>query len=218
MRAPGPILLALLAASCQLSDVPRSAALAAAPAASAAPAAPAAAAASAADRPLLDAFRTVCDKVDGLDAMRAAALADGWEEIPDAAEPRLARLIKMGKEATEADGTNAGYNFRRTMGGRTLMLIASRYEDKTGFWGNGCRLYDFDATAPLNSAFVRDWMGKVPTGVQALGPTVGEKMLWEPGWRDGMSIEISHVPQTSELKERFGLSGNVLVAQAIGGF
>jgi hypothetical protein len=184
----------------------------------AAQAASAAAPAPAADRPVLDAFRGVCDKVGALDAMKAAALAAGWEEIPDSAEPRLGRLITLGKEATEANGTNSGFNFRRVVEGRKLLLIASRYEDKSGFWGNGCRLYDFDAAAPVNSAFARDWMGRVPTGVQALGPTIGDKMLWEPGWRSGMTVEISHVPQTSELKNKFGLSGNVLVAQAIGGF
>lgn len=198
--APRPILLALL--------------LLAAPA----QAAPPAASAPAGDAATLDAFRGVCEKVDSLDAMKAAALAGGWEEIGDDVEPRLARLIKMGKEATEADGTNSGFNFRRQVEGRKLLLVASRYEDKSGFWGNGCRLYDFDAAVPIDSKLARDWMGKVPSGVQALGPTVGEKMLWEPGWRDGMTIEISHVPQASELKERFGLSGNVLVAQAIGGF
>jgi hypothetical protein len=170
------------------------------------------------DRPVLDAFRTVCEKVDALDAMKTAALGAGWEEIADDAEPRLARLIKLGKDATKAEGTNKGFNFRRLVAGRKLLLIASRYEDKSGFWGNGCRLYDFDAAAPVNSAFARDWMGRVPSGVQALGPTIGEKMLWEPGWRSGMTVEISHVPQTSESKNKFGLSGNVLVAQAIGGF
>jgi hypothetical protein len=170
------------------------------------------------DRPLLDTFRGVCEKVDSLAGMKAAALADGWEEIPDSAEPRLARLITLGKEATEANGANSGFNFRRVVEGRKLMLIASRYEDRTGFWGNGCRLYDFDAMAPIDSKMARDWMGRTPTGVQALGPTVGEKMLWEPGWRLGVTVEISHVPQTSELKNKFGLSGNVLVAQAIGGF
>ena len=187
------------------------------PAAAAAPA-PAPANAPSADRPLLDAFRTVCDKVESLAGMKAAALSAGWEEIGDDAEPRLARLIKFGKEATEADGTNSGFNFRRILEGRKLLLIASRYEDKSGFWGNGCRLYDFDAAEPVDSKVARDWMGRAPSGVQALGPTIGDKMLWEPGWRLGMTVEINHVPQTSELKDRFGLTGNVLVAQAIGGF
>lgn len=181
-------------------------------------AAPAAAEEPVGDRPVLDAFRAVCDKVDSLDGMKSAALAGGWEQIADDAEPRLGRLIKLGKEATEAEGTNSGFNFRRVVEGHKLLLIASRYEDKTGFWGNGCRLYDFDAAAPIDSKVARDWMGKPPTGVQALGPTIGDKMLWEPGWRLGMTVEVSHVPQTSELKDKFGLSGNVLVAQAIGGF
>jgi hypothetical protein len=167
-----------------------------------------------AERPMLEAFRTVCDKVDSLDGMKAAALASGWEEISDDAEPRLGRLIRLGKEATKDDGTSSGVNFRR----RTLMLVASRYEDKSGVWGNGCRLYDFDATAAIAPELLSKWMGREPTGVQELGPTVGLKRLWEPGWRKGMTVEVNHVPPQSKLKDIFGLSGNVLVATALGGF
>ncbi|HEX8584537.1 MAG TPA: hypothetical protein VF680_09015 [Allosphingosinicella sp.] len=180
--------------------------------------APAVPAAPAPERPMLEAFRTVCDKVDSLDGMKAAALASGWEEISDDAEPRLGRLIRLGKEATKDDGTSSGVNFRRPMNGRTLMLVASRFEDKSGVWGNGCRLYDFDATAAIDPELLSKWMGRDPTGVQELGPTVGLKRLWEPGWRNGMTVEVNHVPPQSKLKDIFGLSGNVLVATALGGF
>jgi len=167
---------------------------------------------------MLDAFRTVCDKVNSLNGMKTAALASGWEEISDDAEPRLGRLIRLGTEATEDDGTNKGFNFRRPMNGRTLMLVASRYEDKSGAWGNGCRLYDFEATAAIDPKLLTKWMGRAATGVQELGPTVGLKRSWEPGWRKGMTVEVNHVPPQSKLKEIFGLSGNVLVATALGGF
>ena len=178
----------------------------------------AAASAPSQERPMLDAFRTVCDKVDDLEGMKTAALADGWEEISDTAEPRLERLIRLGKEASEDHGTSNGFNFRRTMDGRTLMLVASRYEEPSGIWANGCRLYDFDAAAPVPDDVLNAWMGRPPTGTEAAAPALGLKRSWEPGWRDGMTVEIINVSPTSPLKEAFGLSGNALVASALGGF
>ena len=130
---------------------------------------------------------------------------------------RVARLVKLGREAADADGKVAGANFRRSLGGRDVFLIVSRYEDRTGFWGVGCRLYDFEATAPLDGATLEAWMGKPPTAVQAPAPGLS-KRLWEPGWRDGITLEINHVPQDHPVGQQYGLSGNVLVAQAIGGF
>jgi hypothetical protein len=178
----------------------------------------AAPAAPAADRPMLDAFRTVCDKVESLDGMKAAALASGWQEIPDEAEPRIGRLNKIGKDAVADAGTMSGANFRRTVGDRTLFLIASRFEDKSGYWGNGCRLYHFEATAGIPDAELEDWMQRPPTGRVEPGEGIGRRLLWEPGWRSGFTLEVNHVPPGSELRKLYGLSGNILVVQAIGGF
>jgi hypothetical protein len=180
--------------------------------------APAVPVAPALERPMLDAFRTVCDKVDSLDGMKAAALASGWEEIPDNAEPRIERLTKFGRESIGEDGTASGANFRRLLDGRTLFLIVSRYDDKSGFWGNGCRLYHFEAAAGIPDAELESWMGRKATGIVSPGAQHGRRLLWEPGWRDGLTIEINHLPQTSIYREQYGLSGNILVAQAIGGF
>jgi hypothetical protein len=44
------------------------------------------------------------------------------------------------------------------------------------------------------------------------------KRLWEPGWRDGVGVEISHVPKDHPVGKTYGVGGNILVAQAIGGF
>ena len=171
-----------------------------------------------AERPMLDAFRTVCDKVQSLDDMKAAALASGWTEFAESAEPRVERLNKLGRDAIGKGGTSSGANFRKALNGRTLFLLVTRYDDKSGFWGNGCRMYDFDAVSGIPDADVESWMGRKPTGVVSPAAAVGRKLLWEPGWRDGFTVEVNHVPQSSPLREKFGLSGNILVAQAIGGF
>ena len=169
------------------------------------------------EREILDALKASCDRAGAIEAMKADATAAGWEAIADGADPRIAKLLKLGRDAIGTDGKMTGATYRRTIGGRELFLILSRYEDESGFWGAGCRLYDFAATAPLDPAMLEAWMGKPPTGVEDLGAGLGRR-LWEPGWRDGITLEASHVPRDHPMGQSFGLEGNILVAQAIGGF
>ena len=170
------------------------------------------------EREMLDAFKEACARTgNDIEAVKADAAASGWTPMADDVEPRIARLVKMGREAAETEGKAAGANFRRTLEGREIFLIVSRYEDKTGFWGAGCRLYDFSAAAPLEAAGLEAWMGKPPTGVETPAPGLTRR-LWEPGWRNGITLEVSHVPQNHPVGKTYGLSGNILVAQAIGGF
>lgn len=171
------------------------------------------------ERAMLDSFKGACSRIgNDLDPARADAVRSGWTAMPEEADARIARLSKLGREAVEKDGTSTGATFRRRAGGRDIFLIVSRYQDKSGFWGSGCRLYDFEASAPLESRLLEAWMGKPPTGVQEPAPGVS-KRLWEPsGWREGITVEVNHVPQNHALGKQFGLSGNILVAQAIGGF
>lgn len=174
--------------------------------------------AAAPEREMLDAFKAACSRTgNDIEVMKADAQSAGWIAMADDANPRIARLVKLGRDAVDADGKVAGVNFRRTLGGREIFLIVSRYEDRTGFWGSGCRLYDFEATAELDGPGLEAWMGKPPTHVEAPAPGLS-KRLWEPGWRDGITLEINHVPQAHPVGEQYGLSGNILVAQAIGGF
>ena len=169
-------------------------------------------------REMLDAFKAACSRTGtDLAAMTADAQAAGWTAMADDGDPRIERLVRLGREAADADGKVEGANFRRTLSGRDIFLIQSRYEDRTGFWGAGCRLYDFEAAAPLDGAGLEAWMGKPPTHGEVPAPGLS-KRLWEPGWRDGITLEISHVPQGHAAGQQYGLSGNILVAQAIGGF
>lgn len=179
----------------------------------------AAAPAAPVEREMLDAFKSACSRIgDDIEPVKADAVRAGWAPMPDSGDPRIARLTKMGREAIEKDGSVTGANFRRSAGGLDIFLIVSRYQDKTGFWGSGCRLYHFEAARPLDPKLLEAWMGRKPTGVQEPAPGLS-KRLWEPsGWREGITVEVSHVPQNHPLGKPFGLSGNILTAQAIGGF
>lgn len=168
-------------------------------------------------RAMLDAFKAACARVDAFEAMKTDAAASGWEAIAEDADPRVERLNRIGRESLGGDGTISGATYRRTVEDRQIFLIVSRYEDRSGYWGNGCRVYDFAATAPVDPAALEAWMGRAPTGVEDFGAGVGRR-LWEPGWRDGLTVEITHVPPGHPMAEAFGVEGNVLIAQAIGGF
>jgi hypothetical protein len=170
------------------------------------------------EREMLDSFKSACARIgDDIEPAKADAVRAGWTAMAEDGDPRVARLVKLGREATAKDGTSRGATFRRASGARDIFLIVSRYEDKSGYWGSGCRLYHFEAASPLDGKLLEAWMGKPPTAVQAPLPGL-EKKLWEPGWRSGISVEISHVPKDNPVGKTYGLSGNILVAQAIGGF
>jgi hypothetical protein len=188
--------------------------------ASADPAAPPPPAAAAPPvRQMLDAFKAACSRTGSdLEPMKADTARAGWTPVADDSDPRLARILKLGRDSVGPEAKTAGASFSRVVGGRRIFLVHSRYEDESGYWGAGCRLFDFEAARPLDAKLLEAWMGKPPTGVQEPAPGVS-KRLWEPsGWRDGITVEVNHVPQNHSLGQQFGLSGNVLVAQAIGGF
>jgi hypothetical protein len=171
------------------------------------------------ERDALDAFKAACSRTgNDIEPMISDAAGSGWSAMAEDGDPRISRLVKMGLEAIEKDGSATGATFRRASGGRDIFLIVSRYQDKSGFWGSGCRLYDFEAVAPLDAKLLEAWMGKPPTGVQEPAPGLS-KRLWEPaGWSEGVTVEVSHIPQKHPLGQQYGLSGNILTAQAIGGF
>jgi hypothetical protein len=165
---------------------------------------------------LLQAFAGPCALVEDFDKTKAEAAKSGWEEIADAGDPRLAKLEQVGRDALKNEGgTLLGARYRRTVGGRAVFLVVSRYIDKEGFWGNGCRVYDFDAPKAIDQAVAERWIGKPPTGSSDIpGAT---RTLWEP-WVSGRTFELNYVPAGHALGEQLGLSGVILVSQAIGGF
>ena len=169
------------------------------------------------DLAMLVAFQEACARVDDLDHMLADARRSGWEAIADDGDPRIGRVTRAGRAGVNANVRASGQTFRRHLRARDLFLVASRVVMDDGSWGNGCRLFHFEATDRINRTTLELWMRRPPTGVQDI-PGNALKLLWEPGWREGVTIEINHIPPRSKLRSRLGLSGNILVAQAIGGF
>ncbi|NML06919.1 hypothetical protein [Sphingomonas sp. G-3-2-10] len=168
------------------------------------------------EAPLLDSFKAACQNIDNFEAARSEAAKAGWEAAPEDAEPRIANLLKLGREAIGDSGKISGGTYRQSFDGTTVWLVLSRFEDKSGFWGNGCRAYDFAATAPFDAKALETWLGKAPTGNgEQDGMT---RQSWEPGWRDGVSIEATYIPAGHPGIGNTGLQGRVLVAEAIGGF
>ncbi|MBX3563225.1 MAG: hypothetical protein KF730_01485 [Sphingomonas sp.] len=165
---------------------------------------------------LLEAFAAPCAHVEDFEKTKAEAAKGGWEEIAEDADPRLWHLEKLGRDAVGDDGTMFGARYRHTVGVRQVFLVVSRYEDKSGFWGNGCRVYDFDAPGAIDEAVVERWIGKPSTS--GLMPVAGgTRFLWEP-WVDGRTFELNYMPKDEAVAKQLGLSGVILVSQAIGGF
>ena len=179
-------------------------------------ASPAGSGATSHERAMLDTFKAACLRTGDIAAMKADALATGWEEVAEDSDPRLARLTRMGREGVDEGARMSGGSFRRTVDGRALFLVQSRVDSAEGYWGAGCRLYDFEATAPLDPALLEAWMGGKPTGVEDLGEGLG-RLSWEPGWGP-VTVNVNHVPTGHPVGATFGTQGNILVAQAIGGF
>ena len=176
---------------------------------------------SADEQALFAAFKGVCARVRSLPAMASAARRQGWQAVSPEAHPGLDLLVNGGRAevlAREPDARLAGAQFRRKVGQRQLWLALSRYQDAEGAWSNGCRMYDFDAAAPIAPAALEALMGRPSTGTQPL-PGGQTKYLWEPGWKSGHGVEVSFIAgQDDPLVRKFGLKGQILTAQAIGGF
>lgn len=172
------------------------------------------------DRALFASFKSVCSKVRKMDAMAAAAHHDGWQQVAPGAHPNLQLLVEKGKRAglrDEPDASYSGTQFHKIVGSRELWMVQSRYRDSEGYWSNGCRIYHFEARAPLLGDELAVLMGKPCTGTQPL-PEDQVKYVWEPGWHSGHSVEVSYIAGNDPVSQRFGLKGQVLMAQAIGGF
>jgi hypothetical protein len=169
-----------------------------------------------ADRQLLDAFRSVCDMVTDWEQLRQAAAAGGWSAVEESSHPQLARINQVARGSAGNEGRLQLQSFARTDRPAPYYLVLSRFENQQGRWGNSCRIYDLAAARPLDPSYLAVWMGRPPTGRQSFSG-FGSNLLWEPGWREGLTVSVNHVPATSAFRERYGLSGNVLVAQALGG-
>lgn len=172
---------------------------------------PAPAAVAEPDRAMLDAFQAACARIGNVEQALADARDSGWEPA-DREDTRIAGLISLGR--------NVRYLvppvfFRREIAGRELFLAISDSEGMGAFRSKDCRLFHFEALAPIDAGLIERWAGR-PLPAQD-SPELGFRSIWEPEWRDGISLAITFVSASSPMRGRQGLSGNVLVAQVNSG-
>jgi hypothetical protein len=172
---------------------------------------------------LTDAFTNACvPQRLSYDGTRRQALAEGWVEVAQTAHPELDVLMKKAVAELEADDTFPDIQFRyqayrRDVSGRPHYLVVSHFDSGVvegfddPFIENGCYLYDFDATGPIDPAPVTAFTGK-PIAREQIedGHMIG--YLWGPPCslpRTGDTY-LTLVPDGSKYAAQTGFTGLVL--------
>jgi hypothetical protein len=165
-------------------------------------------------RTALAEFDRVCGRVADRDADVAAAPAAGWTAFDPPAESPVGRILALGRrmvrEAAEETGElgplryeNAA--FRKTAGGRELVLLVSLIDLPEQQSSTECRLFDVEGTAPTD-AEISAWTAAPPSNrMREQGVTAFE---WQPGFRPGFSrIAIIHVDPSSPARAQIPVVG-----------
>ena len=160
---------------------------------------------------VLQAFRDGCERSQGSYHVVAKHALFGLQPIAPASDPRLERAASL---ASAEDGTSGPVTAYRTSGrGRPVFLLFTA-DPGSGSPRGSCRLYDFDAEAPIDPRATQRWVRSKPVrDEEAAGAT---EQLWQPGWDADTSLHVRHIPRNSALARQFGFSGNVLVVRAVG--
>lgn len=169
-------------------------------------------------REVLAAFATACSGIEDLDVAKASALAAGWQPLAEGDQGPLAQLVAFGKTQTAKSNGEArlldGREYRKTVAGRELGLALSGVDLET-VRSQGCRVYDFAATAPIPPRDLEEWAVRKPNSSQTPGEGI-IKHLWNPGLKPGhMEMEVSFVPKGALAAANIPLSGLVFVATAM---
>ena len=131
----------------------------------------------------LDLFRGACIE-SAADAGRIRSL--GWTTTAPAADPRLAELLTaIGQVEAEADEEAAPVSpYRRSVDGKTYYLLLIDVQSAYAQL-EGCVLYDFDASGPLDPALITRWLNARPDKVDDQpGSILGH--YWDIAGQDGI--------------------------------
>jgi len=162
---------------------------------------------------VLRAFRDACEDFEGRFEIEAKHAALGWEPVPENSDPRLERAAS---HASAEEGAGGGLRaFRLANALRPVFLLVTRAADGPAPRRNTCRLYDFEAGAPIDPEATQQWLHSIPARVEELAGG-GSEQIWIPGWGKDTSIQVRHITRNSPLAERSGFSGNVLVVRSVG--
>ncbi|MXP25905.1 hypothetical protein GRI39_07595 [Altererythrobacter indicus] len=154
---------------------------------------------------VLGVFQASCAPIADFDAAAAAAKSAGWEPFDATPETKLGQLIEFGRgaldEQSELEMLDGG-TYRRNVSGRNLYMVISGVRG-AGFESRGCRIYDFDATAPIGEADLTAWAGRTPTSEPSEDMPI-QIFSWEPGLTpDHTDMEVIYAAPDAKLPGPF---------------
>ncbi|RKF21907.1 hypothetical protein D6851_07800 [Altericroceibacterium spongiae] len=170
---------------------------------------------------VLSVFEHSCTPIADFDKATALAEKAGWKTFDAVPDSKVGQLIAFGRRAMERMGTDMevieGGTYRREVSGRDLYMVISGVRG-AGFESRGCRIYDFDAAAPIGKAELTEWAGREPSS----DPSENSPILsygWEPGLTpDHTDMEVIFAEQDADLPgplAELPLSGLVFSASIV---
>lgn len=169
-------------------------------------------------REVLEAFATACSGIENMAVAQASVIAAGWQPIPPEDKGELMQLVAYGKAMLAKSDPDMklieGGEYRKTVAGRDLGLALSGVDLET-IRSQGCRVYDFAATAPISPEDLESWAVRKPNDTQT--PAEGlVKQVWNPGLKPGhMEMEVSFAAPGALKTLDIPLSGLIFTATAM---
>lgn len=172
---------------------------------------------AAATEPRLEAFRTVCvpDR-QNYDALKKAALVEGWEPVQAGAHPELDSLMEVSRTIElEPDIRASLASYAKAVAGGEAFLVLTDYASEQ-IDLVGCYVYDFEADAPIDPELVSDWLGAPPTeSVNQPSVIVGHTWGTPPGLPGTWDVYLAFLPEGSAATAFTGFSGVVIKISSV---
>ena len=158
-------------------------------------------------------YDRACRNLADLEALKTAALANGWEVYQPEPGSQTARLLAFAETNVRPLLQGAPFNnaaYRKTAGGRGLVLMLTDIPSGPAK-SSECRVYDFEAAQPPSEAAIAIWTSNPPTSrIAEQGLTAWQ---WTPGFREGLSQQsVIHLHADSPLRQEIPAVGLAITA------
>ena len=158
-------------------------------------------------------YDRACRNLADLNALRSAAIGNGWQEFQPEPDSQTGRLLAFAEANVRPLLQGAAFNnaaYRKTASSRELVLVVTEIPEGPAK-SSECRVYDFEAAEPPSEAAVGAWTSNQPTRrVAEQGITLWE---WTPGFREGLSQQtVIHMHRDSPLRQQIPAVGTAITA------
>jgi hypothetical protein len=156
-------------------------------------------------------FHQTCVVSRSATDLKAALAKNGWKAFTSLAQSHLEREIELVTPMLDAQGLSSNYTiYGRDIGGKHFELAFS--ETKKPLKDDrdliGCSIYDFDATAPIDTSVLNAFAPSAIGQRKMLGDAQFES--WTNPFGEGSGMRAVFVPSTSPAKAQLGFSGMML--------